>query len=92
MTQTPQKSIPNLRVRNICIVLAVTSICFLVGGGWHLICNPNDIYGYFHACYSVREILGGYVFLYILGGGLTATIGAAGAVIVLKISSSKKQS
>jgi hypothetical protein len=85
MNQTTQKSTNILLLRNVGIVIAVTIVCFLIGGGWHLICNPHDINGYFHSCYADEEKIGACILLFIGGGGLAATLGATITITVLVI-------
>jgi hypothetical protein len=68
----------------------------LLGGGWHLICNPDDLfYGYFHGCDSAEEKIKAAMLLFVCGGGAAGTLGAIGAVgtiILRKIIGAKKRS
>jgi hypothetical protein len=84
MNQTTPKSTNIVPLRNICIVLGVTIVCFLVGGGWQLISDPDELrYACFHNTPTPNKLIGGYVFYFISCGALAAIVGASISITVL---------
>lgn len=73
------------KARNILIVTASAGVCFLVGGGAHLLANPGELASYFYRSESVHEKIGAYTFAFLFGGFGAALGGALAAAVILGV-------
>jgi hypothetical protein len=61
----------------------VTIACFLIGGGWRVLFDPDYVYGIFYRTETLHERLCAYLLLFLFGGGAAGLIGACSTALIL---------